>query len=122
MVGILVVDDEYACRESLKMLLSLEGYRVSAATDGDEALALADENPPDLLIADWVLSGDYNGLQIAESLRMANPNLQVIIVTGYPSVELEARIKVLPCHSFMQKPFKPSEMLALVGKVLRRDG
>ncbi len=109
---VLVVDDEYACRDSLGLLLSLEDFSVETASDAGEALAVATEFAPDVLIVDWMLSDDADGLDIAESLRATHPGLQTIVVTGYPSADLEARVKSIPRAQYLTKPYKPAELIA----------
>jgi DNA-binding response OmpR family regulator len=117
---VLIVDDEPACRESLRLLLlSLDEFQVSAVADGQEALSLAKQCAPDVLIADWKLPGEYNGLQVAAALRADNAGMRVIMITGYPSDELESQVKALPGYQYFSKPFVPGELLAAVRKAAR---
>jgi DNA-binding response OmpR family regulator len=115
---ILIVDDDQSCRESLRLLLSLENFDVAVAADGQEALALVKEYVPDVLLVDWKLSGPIDGLQVAEALRAIHPKVQVVVITGYPSAELEARVKSLPAFQYLRKPFSTSELLAGVHKAV----
>jgi len=119
---ILIVDDDQSCRESLRLLLSLENFDVAVAADGQEALALAQDYVPDVLLVDWKLSGPIDGLQIAEALRAIHPKMQVVVITGYPSAELEARIRSLPAFQYLTKPFITSELLAGVRKAAELAG
>ncbi len=109
---VLIVDDEYACRDSLGLLLSLENFDVETAADAKEALDIGVSFAPDVLIVDWMLSDDTDGLQIAEALRAVNPNVQIIVVTGYPSDDLEARVEAIPAAQYITKPYRPGELIA----------
>jgi len=113
---VLVVNDEAACRESLRLLLSLESFEVIVAADGEEAVAMGKDFLPDVLVVDWVLTGRIDGLQAAEALRAINPRMQVVVMTGYPSDDLETRVKAMPGFQYLAKPFIPAEMTAAVHK------
>lgn len=122
MKRVLVVNDEPACRDSLRMLLSLEGFEVEVAADGREALELAARFRPDVLVVDWVLKTNMDGLEVSESIQALNPEMHSVMVTGYPSVELEARVKALPGAQYLAKPFDPSDLIAAVRKAAAEGG
>ncbi len=109
---VLIVDDEYACRDSLGLLLSLENFDVEMAADAKEALDIGVSFAPDVLIVDWMLGDETDGLQVAEALRAVDPNVQVIVVTGYPSDDLAARVGAIPAAQYMTKPYRPAELIA----------
>jgi DNA-binding NtrC family response regulator len=111
---VLVVDDEQACRDSLRLLLSLEGFQVRVAAGAREAVAATVADAPDVLVVDWLLAGPMDGLQVIEAVRVANPKLQCVVVTGYLSAEVEARIKAVPGAQYLAKPFVPAELIAAV--------
>ena len=109
---VLVVDDEYACRDSLALLLSLEKFDVQTAANAKEALEIGARFAPNLLIADWMLGDAADGLQVAEALLMLHPSMRVIVVTGYPSCDLEDRVRALPYAQYFTKPYRPGELIA----------
>ena len=113
MTKVLVVDDESACRESLQLLLSTcTDSEVEVAANGREAIETGGHFQPDVLIVDWMLKDRMNGLEVAESLRAVHPDLRIIVITGFPSPELESRIKAIPGAQCLSKPFRPAELLA----------
>ncbi len=68
----------------------------------------------DVLIVDWMLSDDADGLDVAEALRAIHPDLQTIVVTGYPSDDLEARVGSIPAAQYLAKPYKPAQLITAV--------
>ncbi|MBN2022465.1 MAG: response regulator [Pirellulales bacterium] len=114
MVRVLVVDDEPDYPRLLSIILSKEGFEVATATDASEALEVGSRFDPEVLIVDWMLNGTEDGLWIAEALRQKYPLLQTILITGYPSTELEARVERLPAMRFLAKPFTPADLIGLV--------
>src|ERR1700761_628825 len=80
---VLVVEDEDALAALLQYNLDKEGYRVAVATDGEEALMLVDESPPDLIVLDWMLP-KVSGVEVCRRLR-ARPetrNLPIVMLTA----------------------------------------
>lgn len=78
---ILTVDDEAEILEVLKQVLTLEGYRVTAASSANEARKTVQSDPPDLIITDLQLE-DSDGLQLVEQLKVLVPDTPVILLTG----------------------------------------
>ena len=116
MAKVLIVDDESACRESLHLLLSFEDFEVETAANVQEALEAGRRFVPDVLIVDWMLKDTMDGIQVAEAVRAVNPELQTIVITGYPSAELAARLKGFDCTDHLEKPFRPGELVAATHK------
>jgi len=114
MVRVLVVDDEPDYPRLLNIILSKEGFEVATAESASEALNVGAHFAPEVLIVDWMLNGTEDGLWIAEALRQEYPALQTILITGYPSLELEAQVKRLPATRFLAKPFTPADLIELV--------
>ncbi len=122
---VLVVDDEHLIRWSLEQQLRREGYGVLLAETGAEALQKAQADPPDLVLLDVRLP-DADGLEILESLRAANPEAPVIMITAHGGVESAVRAMKLGAHDYINKPFDMEELKltvrkALETKTLRRD-
>src|SRR3989441_4696084 len=84
--SVLIIDDEAAIRESLETLLELEGYEVESAASGKEGLARIGDRPFDLVLLDLALP-DHNGIDLLAELRTHDPQLSVIMITAYGTVE-----------------------------------
>lgn len=114
MVRVLVVDDEPDYPELLSIILGAEGFDVQTATTGAEAMRVVEHFVPDVLIVDWMLEASDSGLDVAKAIESRNPNLRTILITGYPSPSLEARIDQLPNVELLAKPFTPADLVAMV--------
>lgn len=124
---ILVVDDERAIREVLRRYLELEGYSVSEAETGPQALSILQTSQPDLIVLDIMLPG-VDGFSITRRLRAAtSPDLlraegdiPIIFLTALGSeVDRVAGLE-LGADDYVTKPFSPRELVARVKSVLRR--
>jgi two-component system, chemotaxis family, CheB/CheR fusion protein len=118
--SILVIEDDPAVREMIKLLLDAEGHRTSVAADGRTALKLAAQatTRPDLVIADYNLPRDANGLDIIESLqRELQRELPAIILTGDISTETLRQIARHGCIH-LNKPVKAQELTRLIRQLL----
>ena len=109
--SILIIDDEAAIRESLETLLELEGYRITTAETGDEGLARIAERAYDLILLDFALP-DRNGLEILVDIHDRDPNLAVIMITAYGTVENAVRAMQGGAVNFVQKPWDNEKLLA----------
>lgn len=116
--SILVVDDEAPFRIFLRRLLERFGAHVETSASGLVSLEIANREPPDLLIIDWMLKDSLDGLQIAAELRKRNPGLATIIITGYPSTELEERVANEPRTIHLSKPFEADDLLDAIRAVM----
>lgn len=118
---ILVVEDETAIATLLRYNLEREGYRVSTASDGEEALVLAAERNPDLILLDWMLPM-LSGLEVCRRLRRLPTTRSTPIVMLTARGEEGDMIRGLDsgADDYMTKPFSVSELLARVKAVLRR--
>jgi two-component system response regulator MprA len=120
---ILVVDDERAVRDSLRRALTLEGYDVELASDGEEALSLI-EGPaaePDAVVLD-VLMPRLNGLDVCKRLRAAGNRIPVLMLTARDQVEDRVAGLDAGADDYVVKPFALEELLARVRALLRRSG
>jgi len=114
---VLVVDDEATYRRRLRLFLRHRGANVRTAADAPRALKLAAQFSPDILIVDWMLMNRVDGLDLAQSLREARPQLQTIVITGYLSPELDERVRQLPNTCWLSKPFQAGTLLELVHRL-----
>ncbi len=116
---VLIIDDEAAIRESLQTLLELEGYEVEAAASGEEGLARLGDRPFDLVLLDLALP-DRNGLDLLSEIRVLDPQLSVIMITAYGTVENAVRAMQSGAANFIQKPWDNEKLLADVRAVVGR--
>jgi DNA-binding NtrC family response regulator len=118
--SVLIIDDEAAIRESLETLLEFEGYSVDSADTGEQGLARLGERPFDLVLLDFALP-DRNGLEILEDIRDRNPEMAVIMITAYGTVDNAVRAMQKGAANFIQKPWDNEKLLADVrASVARR--
>jgi two-component system KDP operon response regulator KdpE len=115
---VLIVDDEAAERITLGEALRLENYHVTLAASGEETLSLIkDEVPFDLVILDLKLPG-IDGLQVLEALHTAKPELLVILITGYATLETAIKALRKGAYDYLLKPCPVEEILATARKGL----
>jgi two-component system alkaline phosphatase synthesis response regulator PhoP len=115
---VLVVDDDVKTVELVKLYLSRDGYRVLAAYDGEEALHLARENRPDLIVLDLMLPG-VDGLEVCRTIRNES-DVPIIMLTARTTDEDKLTGLGLGADDYVSKPFSPRELAARVRTVLRR--
>lgn len=118
-IHILVVDDEAAERITLGEVLRLEGYQVTLAASGEEALTLVRQQAPpyDLAILDLRLPG-VDGLQVLDGIRRVSADTIVILITGYGSLETAVQALRKGAFDFLLKPSPVDDVLAAVRKGL----
>jgi DNA-binding NtrC family response regulator len=116
---ILLVDDEPAIAEWLRMVLEAEGYDVGVAGDSVSAMGQMTEREFALALVDLVLP-DGDGLQLLQQLKSKDPSLEVIIMTGHSSISKAVEATKQGAFYFVAKPFDSAEMLTLVNKALER--
>jgi len=115
---ILVVDDDVKTVELVKLYLNRDGYRVLTAYDGTEALRLAREGHPDLIVLDLMLPG-IDGLEICRTLR-GESDVPIIMLTAKTTDQDKLIGLDLGADDYVTKPFSPRELAARVRVVLRR--
>jgi DNA-binding NtrC family response regulator len=109
--AVLIIDDEAAIRESLETLLELEGYSVESAATADQGLTRIGERPFDLVLLDLALP-DRNGLDLLAELHAHDPQLSVIMITAYGTVENAVKAMQVGATNFVQKPWDNEKLLA----------
>ncbi len=114
---LLVVDDEDLLRNSLLKLLTMEGYSVLSASDGNEALGLIKENKFQLVITDLKMPG-MSGMELIEEVRKLSPDTKVIILTAHGewNTYLEAMEK--GAFEYLNKPVNKDDLFAAVKRAL----
>jgi two-component system phosphate regulon response regulator PhoB len=119
--SVMIVEDESALSTLLRYNLEREGYRVFEARDGEEALILADEVKPDLVVLDWMLP-QLSGIEVCRRLRSRGHMRNVPIVMLTARGEETDRIRGLDtgADDYIVKPFSMTEFLARLRAVMRR--
>jgi len=115
---VLVVDDDMKTVELVKLYLTRDGYRVLTAYDGAEALRLARESHPDLIVLDIMLPG-IDGLEVCRTLRDES-DVPIIMLTARTTDEDKVSGLGLGADDYVSKPFSPRELAARARAVLRR--
>jgi len=121
MAKVLVVEDEQALSELLSYNLTKEGFDVSLATDGDDALYMVEENAPDIVLLDWMLP-NVSGVEICRQLRARAQTKDIPIIMLTARGEEEDRVRGLEtgADDYLTKPFSMTELVARMRAVLRR--
>ena len=114
---ILVVDDEEGARELFNTILTDEGYDVSLANCGEDALDLFKNNPFNLVITD-IKMPVMDGLQLLQEIRKIGSKTDVIMVTAYGEVESYLKAMSLGAAEYINKPIRIKELKRIVHKVL----
>ncbi|ADU50886.1 two component transcriptional regulator, winged helix family [Thermaerobacter marianensis DSM 12885] len=116
---ILVVDDDPSVTSLLKRGLAYEGFAVDTAASGEEALKIAREQPPDLVILDIMMPG-MDGMEVLRRLRAADPELPVLFLTARDAPADQVRGLEAGADDYVVKPFTFEVLVARVRALLRR--
>ena len=116
--SILVVDDSATVRRVVGRTLSQAGYDVSLATDGREAIELAQRKVPDLVLVDFVMP-QMNGGDAFRAMRRIVPDLKVVIMSGHSPDRQPQEILQEPGTAFLAKPFDLDTLNAAIARVSR---
>jgi DNA-binding NtrC family response regulator len=122
---ILVVDDEIEIREGLEALLTSEGFEVTPADTGEAGLQRLEDRPFDLMLLDVSLP-DRNGLELLREIRRRDPNLSIILITAFGSIDMARAAFKGGAQDFITKPWSNDELIAQVsvaieGRRLREE-
>ena len=115
--SLIVVDDENVVRDSLGKWFEEEGYTVETATSGREALLKLPSQHWDLALLDIKMPG-MDGLELHRKIREVDPEIIVIIMTGYASVDTAVEALKDGAYDYITKPFDPDDLARLVRKAL----
>jgi DNA-binding NtrC family response regulator len=116
---ILIVDDEDIVRTCCSRALSPEGYEVRLAKNGLEGLKLASEERFDLVLTDLKMP-DMDGIEVLRIIKEKWPETEVIIVTGYQTVDTAVKAIKLGAYDYIEKPFTPDALVSAVTEALSR--
>jgi two-component system, OmpR family, response regulator MprA len=116
---LLIVDDDYAVRAAVRRALALEGYEVSVASSGEEAIDLLGEGRWDAVILD-ILMGGLSGLEVCRRLRAAGDRTPILMLTARETIKDRVAGLETGADDYLVKPFALEELLARVKALLRR--
>jgi two-component system, NtrC family, response regulator PilR len=120
MSNILIVDDEQSYRQLLTLVFESDGHTVRTATNGREALDVIQSEPADVIISD-VKMPDMDGIEMLRAVRETQPDLGVVLMTAFASVETAREAFKLGADDFIQKPFDVEELKLIVKKTLEKQ-
>jgi two-component system, NtrC family, response regulator PilR len=120
MSSILIVDDEQSYRQLLSLVFESNGHSIRTAMNGREALELLHTEPADIIISD-VKMPDMDGIEMLRSVRETLPDVGVVLMTAFASVETAREAFKLGADDFIQKPFDVEELKLIVKKTLEKQ-
>src|SRR5512138_2904182 len=116
---ILIVDDEEVIREGLSRILSDEGNQVALSESGFSAIEKMQKEPFHLVITDLKMPG-MNGMEVLRAIRVLQPEVPVIFITGYSTVETAVEAMKNGAFDYLAKPFTAEQLLEKVGKAMEQ--
>jgi heterodisulfide reductase subunit A len=116
---ILLMEDEASVARGLQLILQDEGYGVLLATTGRDALGAVEEKEFDVLVADLRLP-DMDGMEVVKQVKKEQPQMDVIVITGYPSVTSAVESIKRGAVEYLPKPFTEEEFIETLERVLKR--
>jgi CheY-like chemotaxis protein len=110
---ILVVEDQDSIRRMIEALVQGRGYKVTAVASGAKAIDVASTDPPDLVLLDLMMPGQYDGFEVCRRLRAdaATKNIPILVVTAMDDDGARTRATQAGATSFFTKPFSPIALL-----------
>jgi two-component system response regulator MprA len=118
--SVLLADDDSRLRQFLELELQEEGYAVRSCSDGMGALTDIRQQPPDLVILDWMLP-DLSGVEVCQRLRSTGLHLPVLMLTGRDAVADRVQALDAGADDYLVKPFSIEELLARLRALARRS-
>ena len=115
--NILAIDDEQIVRMCCTRILRAAGYDVDTSNGGPSALQMIKEKRYDVVLTDLKMPG-MDGIDVMVELKKKMPDAKVIVVTGYSTTETAARAMTMGAWNYLEKPFSPETLLAVVREAL----
>src|SRR5947209_15835248 len=119
MSKLLIVDDEQGMRPLLSIVFGREGHDVRVAENGRRALELLRDQPADLIVSD-VKMPDMNGIELLRAARASSPEVAVVLMTAFATVDTARKAFKLGADDFITKPFDVEELKFIVAKAIER--
>lgn len=116
---ILVVDDELIVCKSCVKVLAPEGYSVTSTQSGREGIERGASGDFDVAIVDLKMP-DVDGMQVLQAIKEKQPEVQLIVITGYSTPSTAVEVRKLGAVEYLPKPFTPDELLAAVSKAMKK--
>ncbi|NLY40380.1 MAG: sigma-54-dependent Fis family transcriptional regulator, partial [Desulfovibrionales bacterium] len=116
---LLVVDDEHISRDNLALVLARQGYATVTAGSGEEALALLNSTEFDLVLTDLMMPG-MDGLALVKAVKERQPDTEVVVITGYPTVDTAVQAMRAGAYDYLSKPYHLDEARIIVHKALEK--
>ena len=116
---LLIIDDERMARANLARALERGGHESAQAGSGEEGLKLLAEQDFDVVITDIAMAG-MNGMEVLKAVRSSKPDVEVIMVTGYPMIESAVEAMRLGAFHYLAKPYSLEEARMLVARALEK--
>ncbi len=118
--NILVIDDEPIVLDSCRKILRQEGFEVKGAMNGREGLKKIEEDKYDAVLVDWKLP-EIDGMEVLRIIKKNHPDIIVVMITGYPSVESAVKAMKLGVSDYVSKPFTPDELKDVLIKAIEHS-
>jgi DNA-binding response OmpR family regulator len=121
MMQILVVEDQDSIRRMIEALVSARGHQVTAVASGSKAVELAIQSPPDLVLLDLHLPGQFDGFDVCKKLRAtpATKDVPVVIISARDDAPTRAEAARIGATAYYGKPFSPTALLKEIEKLGR---
>lgn len=120
MHSILIVDDIESIHEILNAVIEPIGFNTAFATDGPTAIEMVEQNHYDIVLTDINMK-PMDGLDLLEKLKAINPNIIVVMMSGYATIENATRSLKLGAFDFITKPFKVDELIAAINRATKES-
>ena len=120
MANILIVDDEQSFRQVLSIVFEKEGHAIRTAMNGRQALELLVDAPSDVIISD-VRMPDMDGIELLRAVRESQPEIGVVLLTAFASVDTAREAFKLGADDFITKPFDVEELKLIISKTLEKQ-
>jgi DNA-binding NtrC family response regulator len=117
---LLIVDDEDGIRQVCLRVLSKCGYAVAASADAPSALKMLEEAPFDLVITDLSMPGPMNGVDLVKEIKTRWPEIHVVLMTAYPSVDTAIPTFRAGAEDYLIKPFDQKYLCSVVSRCVKK--
>ena len=117
---VLIIEDEHKIAHALKKALERDNYAIDISYDGDDGYVMATTEPYDINIIDWMIPGEYNGIDIVKALRKAKNHTPVLLLSAKGTINDRTKGLDSGADDYITKPFALEELLARVRALLRR--
>jgi two-component system, cell cycle response regulator CpdR len=114
MAMILIVEDDPVTARLLTLLLKNDGHDVKTVATAEDAIESGHQVHPDMVVTDWLLQSEKDGIDVARALHADNPEIKILFVTGLPTDQLRKRTRDLPLVEIFEKPLDLDILLETV--------